>query len=384
MKEKPSKPYPDFPLFPHDNGQWCKTIRRKHYFFGVWRDPQAALKKYLRDKDALNAGIDPKTFTGNELTLQDGCEAFLVAKNTLVDTGEIKQRTFDEYERTVAFLVKALGKTTPIASLTPVHFDGLKTILAKRLGIVGLGNEIMRIRMIFRYLAHDDVALIDKAPRFGPHFRKPTAKALRIARKQSGDKLFEPDEINTLISRATVRLKAMIYLGINCGFGNGDIGHLTNEHLDLYGGWVDYPRPKTGIDRRAKLWPETVKAIRALPRVEANKKEHDDLVFLTRNGNPWADDGRLTTIAVSFALLLNNCNLRRKGLSFYALRHTFQTIGEKSRDIPAVRSIMGHAPPPNDMSSIYRERIDDERLIHVSNYVRSWLKGGAKSRRQVS
>ena len=43
--EKPAKPYPDFPLFAHSNGQWCKTIKGKHVFFGVWGDSDAAVAK---------------------------------------------------------------------------------------------------------------------------------------------------------------------------------------------------------------------------------------------------------------------------------------------------------------------------------------------------
>ncbi len=63
----------------------------------------------------------------------------------------------------------------------------------------------------------------------------------------------------------------------------------------------------------------------------------------------------------------------RPGLGFYALRHTFQTVAEGARDLAAVQSIMGHAAAANDMSAVYRERVDDERLLAVTQHVRKWL-----------
>jgi integrase len=66
--------------------------------------------------------------------------------------------------------------------------------------------------------------------------------------------------------------------------------------------------------------------------------------------------------------------LHRPGLGFYALRHTFKTIGGDSRDQVAVDHIMGHRR--NDMASAYRERIDDARLVAVTEHVRKWLFGG--------
>jgi integrase len=61
----------------------------------------------------------------------------------------------------------------------------------------------------------------------------------------------------------------------------------------------------------------------------------------------------------------------RKGRGFYSLRHTFETIGGDSRDQVAVNHIMGHADA--SMAGIYRERIEDQRLIDVVNHVRRWL-----------
>ena len=71
------------------------------------------------------------------------------------------------------------------------------------------------------------------------------------------------------------------------------------------------------------------------------------------------------------AKLLKTLGLDRPGLNFYALRHTFETIGGEARDQVAVEHVMGHAR--DDMASAYRERISDERFKAVSDHVRAWL-----------
>ncbi len=58
-KAKPAKPYPEFPLFAHNNGQWCRKIRGKIYSFGVWSDPTAALKRHGEEYPYLKEGIAP-------------------------------------------------------------------------------------------------------------------------------------------------------------------------------------------------------------------------------------------------------------------------------------------------------------------------------------
>ena len=43
-----------------------------------------------------------------------------------------------------------------------------------------------------------------------------------------------------MLAAAPIALKAMILLGINCGFGNTDVANLTVKNLDLKGGWCNY------------------------------------------------------------------------------------------------------------------------------------------------
>jgi len=55
-KAPPAKPNADFPLYAHKSGRWAKKIRGKTHFFGAWRDPEGALRRYLMQKDDLEAG----------------------------------------------------------------------------------------------------------------------------------------------------------------------------------------------------------------------------------------------------------------------------------------------------------------------------------------
>ena len=68
-------------------------------------------------------------------------------------------------------------------------------------------------------------------------------------------------------------------------------------------------------------------------------------------------------------------------MGFYALRHTFRTVADESRDFPVIDLIMGHVPDSGGgaspfavaMGARYRQRISDERLKAVSDMVRRWL-----------
>src|SRR5262249_1094098 len=197
---------------------------------------------------------------------------------------------------------------------------------------------------------------------------------LRLHRAKQGPKLFSAEEIRRLLDAAGTSMKAMILLGINCGFGNADCGTLPLTALDLESGWVNYPRPKTGINRRCPLWPETIAALRETLAARKTPKSKDAaaLLFITKYRQSWSKDENAGPLTQAMGKLLRALKINgRKGLGFYTLRHTFRTVADETKDSVACDSIMGHETP--HMSSVYRETISDERLKTVADHVRAWL-----------
>jgi integrase len=144
-------------------------------------------------------------------------------------------------------------------------------------------------------------------------------------------------------------MKAMIWLGLNCGFGCTDCAELKWTDLDLANARVRLPRRKTGILRDLPLWPETVKSLEKVPR-------KGKLVFYTARGNPYlqtllkADgngNGRyktLNTITTTFSRLIKKSGIMApKGTGFYTLRRTAATMAARSGDPFAVQRLLGHA-----------------------------------------
>jgi integrase len=389
-RRKPKKPRADFPLFPHAAGYWAKKVRGKLCYFGkVADDPkgEAALQQWLDQRDDLLAGRTPR-YTPAGLTVAGLCNHFLTAKQQQRDAGDITPRSFANYYATCKMVVESFGRKRLVDDLAADDFQALRAKLAKMYGVHRLGNEVQQTRMIFKYGL--DAGLIDKPVRFGPTFKKPSNRIVRAHRQMNGHRMFEADQIRQLLDKAGQPIKAMILLGINCGFGNADCGTLPKSALDLDAGWVNFPRPKTAIERRCPLWPETIEAIREAMarRPKPKSREHDDLIFITKYGLPWAKETSTNPVTQEFRKLVDAVDtaaaydakkrrrkapakLYRPGVAFYALRHTFETIAGESRDQVAVNHIMGHAD--NTMAGVYRERISDERLRDVANVVRRWL-----------
>jgi integrase len=409
--DRPKKPYPDFPLTPHPSGAWQKKIRGKIHYFGRWAHRvngklvriegdgwKEALEEYKAVADDLHAGRTPRV-KGDGLTVADLCNRFLTVKQHQREAGEITARTFDEYKATTDRLVSTFSKTRLVDDLAADDFETLRDAMAKQWGPVRLGNEIQKVRTVFKY--GFEAGLIEKPIRYGPQFKKPSASVLRRHRAKNGERMLEAAELRRILDalagkqvetgrtdeetgkpeivtlKPNPTLRAMILLGVNCGLGNHDCALLPLTALDLDAGWVNFPRPKTGIPRRCPLWPETVAALReaVAERPEPRQEEASGLAFVTTRGRPWLSRGIANPVSVAARDLMKTVGIHHDGIGFYTLRHVFRTVADAARDPVAIDLIMGHSDP--SMGGHYRERVEDSRLRAVAEHVRAWLFGEA-------
>jgi len=254
-KIKPKKPRKDFPLYAHNCGKWSKKIKGEFYYFGTWNDPEGALQEYYDRIGSINSGRDilAAQATGNDLTMSGLCNQFLTSKKLQLETGELAERTFRDYFKTCSQIIDYFGKRQLVSSLVPTDFGAFKAKLAKNRGPVTLASDIQHIRVVFNFAEKNK--LVSSPVEYGDRFDKPSKKVLRKSRNAKGPRMFEADDLRTIIAAAEQPLKAMILLGINCGFGQTDIATVPQTAFDLKCGMVNYPRPKTAIIRRCPLWP---------------------------------------------------------------------------------------------------------------------------------
>jgi len=339
---------------------------------------QEALALYKAQADDLHAGRTPRVKrTGEGLTLRELCNRFRTAKLRQQGLGEIALATYNGYVAITDLLIEQFGKDRLIDDIATEDFEALREKMGKRWGPVRLGNQVQSVRSVFKY--GYEAGLIDKPIRYGPQFTKPSAGVLRRHRAKRGKKMLEADELRRLLDALKEKpvLRAMVLLGVNCGFTNKDCADLPLEALDLDGGWIDFPRPKTGIPRRCPLWPETAEALRqAIANRPEPKQELDKpLVFVTVRGRQWLNSsGQANPVSVLLRKVMKEISIHRKGIGPATFRHVFETIGGGTPAQTAqvsVNYIMGQSNPP--VANHYREGIEDTRLRAVVDHIHAWL-----------
>ena len=233
----PGKPYPGFPLYAHQSGQWAKKIKGRTHFFGVWADPHAALTNYLRDKDDLEAGRRPRPHGPNKtLTVAQMVYGFLDAKKLAVECGEMEAASWTCYKGYGERLIRVFGPHTPVESLSADDFQRYRKDLQKtHKTLESLKGDLTKTKVFFNWAGPGTHGrgYIERLPRYGDAMKVPSRRALLREKREQAQRVLGAEQIRRLLAETEakyeggVKLRAMILLGVNCGFGNMDCAKLT-------------------------------------------------------------------------------------------------------------------------------------------------------------
>jgi hypothetical protein len=202
-------------------------------FFGVWAEPQAALERWLDEKDDLLVGRIPRSRSASvhATNLRDLCCKILVAKKARVDGGERSGHSWLGIHEICDELGATFTGDRLLTDIQPEDFQKLRQRWSAKWGVQRLRWAISKTRMIFNYAFKN--GMIDRPIRFGADFEPPTIKAMRKDKAARGAKMFEADELRKMIDAAKQPLRSMFLLAINCALGNEDIGQLRINTLNL-------------------------------------------------------------------------------------------------------------------------------------------------------
>jgi integrase len=355
-----------FPLTLHTTGQYCKKIKRKMFYFGS--DKKEALQRYLDQATYLHGNQEdlPKP-TMDHMTLKQLCDLYLKYQYSKLQANDLTASHHNEQVGSLNKLMTFLGQNIEINNITTLDLQNYKRkIQSSQVSVCRLNLHISILKALFHWARKNDV--LTNIPNIDAVSRGKIIHQERFT--------FNSEQTNKLLSVADVKMRAMIWLGLNCGFGCTDCAELKWSDLDMSSARVKLARKKTGIFRDLPLWPETIEALEKIPR-------KGQLVFYTSRGNPYVhtvskkDDngnGKYATrnaITTKFSRLIKKSGLEVPvGTGFYSLRRTAATIAARSGDPFAVQRLLGHADL--QMASRYVQDVSKQtdRVIENSrNYV---------------
>ncbi|MHC4396587.1 MAG: tyrosine-type recombinase/integrase [Planctomycetota bacterium] len=328
-----------FPLTLHPTGQYCKKINGKLYYFGS--DKKRALEKYLNQATWLHGSQENVQKPNNEnMTLKQLCDKYLQYQYSKLQANDLTANHYNEQVVSLKKLMAFLGPNIEINKISALDLQNYKRKIQKsHVSVSRLNLHISIMKALFHWARKNDI--LEHIPNIDAISRDKIVHNEKFT--------FDHEQISKLLSAADVKMKAMIWLGLNCGFGCTDCSELKWADLDFVNARVRLPRKKTGILRDLPLWPETVEAIEKVPKT-------GNLVFYTSRGNSFVHTivkldssgnrrySTQNTITTKFSRLIKKSGLNvPKGTGFYTLRRTAATIAARSGDPFAVQKLLGHA-----------------------------------------
>ena len=352
-----------FPLTLHNTGQYCKKIKGKIYYFG--KDKKLALQKYLQQASDLHTKQNSKLFqrpTSESLTIKELSNIYLEYQQSRMEAGDLTERYYVDQIKYLKNFAIFIGPSCLIDEITTMDIQSYRNELLKKYNSPsGLNLNIAIMKAMFHWAKRNDV--VQTIPNVD------AVSKVRVSQKDRA--IFDVKQIAKLLEYASMQIRAMIWLGLNCGFGCMDCAELKWDDVDLDNCRVNLARNKTGIGRNLPLWIETVQALNKVPK-------SGELVFYTSKGNPWVrtinsidENGNIkytkdNALSKKFSKLLKKSNIKtEKGTGFYTLRRTAATLAAKSGDPFAVQQLLGHADLK--MATTYVQDVSEQTDRVINN-----------------
>ena len=325
------------PLSYHkSSGQYYVTRAGKRIYLGA--EQEEALQQYHRLALGMNSAAvppEPEKMPGMVMTAKELANRFLTSQQA---NWRDPKGTLKSYAYWLGRFLKDHPKLRA-ADLTVEMFAAWKVSLRRRkYSPQSINHFLTAVRSLFAFAEEAD--LMERIPKLK------RIKNEKLPPPGSNEKpIYTTEEIGQLLGHADTQLKAMLLLGLNCGFGPKDIQDLTWGHIKA--DRVTLPRSKTGICQTYLLWPETLRALEGLrghrreliERMAKRGRDRTDEghIFITRFWKPWNKD----SVAEQFRRLCKKTKVPCYG--FYRLRHCASTAVSLVATPHVQRKFMRHS-----------------------------------------
>jgi len=212
-----------FPLTHHSTGQYCKKIKGKIYYFGA--NKKQALERYLDQATYLHGGrnLIQKASNGN-MTLKELCDLYLQYQYSKVLANDLTAKHHNDQISSLSKLMSFLGQSQKIKNISTLDLQNYERKLQGVYGSIHrLNLHISIMKAMFHWARKNDI--LENIPNIDAISRGKILHQERFT--------FNSEQINKLLSAADVNMRAMIWLGLNCGFGCTDCAQLKWKDLDF-------------------------------------------------------------------------------------------------------------------------------------------------------
>jgi site-specific recombinase XerD len=331
--------------------------REKHTSYIVrYKDPLTGTPKYyktyrrLKDAQAACNRLRELIDTGKSSNVQTNRKMALLSFGEvadervkewqkLFDIGELRPKTFEEYQYRVRVLKRKFDKSL-LCEITKEDLLDYQKAIFKQLSAVTANRNLFVIKQVFKH------GMEMKAI-----FENPAENIRYLSEKEhERNRFLLPSEIEELVAasrktKAKYYLPALIYLGAEHGASKQECldlewGDINFEYSGL--GMINLFRTKNGCERTEYIMPRTKEALMSWRKhlVDLRNREKiegvdSNLVFVHADGSPMESFKSAWKATCSIAGF--------KDLHFHDLRHTFcSNLILSGADMKSVKEMIGH------------------------------------------